>query len=708
MRRRHEAPYLGRATSMAPVLQQVLSVSMSRSTGEPIRVAVIGAGKMARLHLQALLRVRTPHAVVAVCDTQESAARELAGLAGATPYTSLADLLREASPHLVHVCTPAGAHFEPARAALDAGAHIFVEKPFVESEREARELLEVACKQGLLVCAGHQQVRDPAYVALMRRLPELGTVVQVDSRFAFHPVGLSPERAGPRALAAQLLDILPHPLSTLITTLERATADPAAIDVAAVVAEPTELHAVLRANDICGYLGVSLRARPVGSTLSVAGRGGTLTADFIRTSVTGAGNPGTSPLEKAANPMVEAWQMSAGALAGLTRRLITGGNNPGVAELIGDFYAAVARGDSSPLAPGHLRRLTAIYEELAANVRGAAERVAIQRPVLRAPSPAAPVAVLTGARGFFGKEIARALALHGFRVRGISRSPDADDPYVHEWRALDLSRAVPPEAFAGAAVVVHAAAEPVGGYPGHQRNTIDATRNLLHAMQAAGRRRLVYVSSLSVLRPPRTPWERQDERTPLAPPDARDLGAYAWGKTEAERLVAAEAPVRGIETRILRPAALVSHSHPEIPGLLGRRLFGRWHLGLGRPGLPFAVCEVRQAAGAVAWCAQHFDEAPPVVNLIDDAISTRGRLLEVFRAHGWRGRLVWIPVALFALLFTAARVAFGLATLRLPARLAVWTIFRPRRYDTSRAARLLDAAASGSPSPTLVAGDAPR
>src|SRR3989475_9357453 len=323
----------------------------------------------------------------------------------------------------------------------------------------------------------------------MRRLPELGTVVQVDSRFAFHPVGLSPERAGPRALAAQLLDILPHPLSTLITTLERATADPAAIDVAAVVAEPTELHAVLRANDIVGSVGVGLRARPVGSTPSVGGRGGTLTADFIRTSVTGAGNPGTSPLEKAANPMVEAWQMSAGALAGLARRLITGGNNPGVAELIGDFYAAVARGDSSPLAPGHLRRLTAIYEELAANVRGAAERVAIQRPVLRAPSPAAPVAVLTGARGFFGKEIARALALHGFRVRGISRSPDADDPYVHEWRALDLSRAVPPEAFAGAAVVVHAAAESVGGNRAPHQTRTTLHPNCFQAMQArvAGR-----------------------------------------------------------------------------------------------------------------------------------------------------------------------------------------------------------------------------
>jgi nucleoside-diphosphate-sugar epimerase len=301
----------------------------------------------------------------------------------------------------------------------------------------------------------------------------------------------------------------------------------------------------------------------------------------------------------------------------------------------------------------------------------------------------APVAVVTGARGFFGSEIARALALRGFRVRGVSRSSDPDNPYVHEWRTLDLSRGVPPDAFAGAVVVVHAAAESGRGYEGHQRNTIDATRHVLQAMEAAGCSRFVYVSSLSVLRPPRTPWERQDERTPLAPPDARKLGAYAWGKTAAERVVTAEAPSREIEARIVRPAALVDRSGPEIPGLLGRRLFGRWHLGLGRPGLPFAVCEVGPAAAVVAWCAARFDEAPSVVNLIDQAIPTRGRLLEVFRAHGWRGRMVWIPVGVFALLFTAARVAVGLATLHLPPRLAVWSIFRPRRYDASLAARLL-------------------
>src|SRR6185437_13732173 len=97
-----------------------------------------------------------------------------------------------------------------------------------------------------------------------------------------------------------------------------------------------------------------------------------------------------------------------------------------------------------------------------------------------------------------------------------------------------------------------------------------------------------------------------------------------------ERLVGAEASRLGIETRVLRPAALVDWTNPDMPGLVGRRLFGAWHLGFGRS-----------------------------------------------RAHGWRGRMVWLPIPLFAMLFTAVRVGLGLATLRFPAHLAVWSIFRP-------------------------------
>src|SRR3989441_10293605 len=146
------------------------------------------------------------------------------------------------------------------------------------------------------------------------------------------------------------------------------------------------------------------------------------------------------------------------------------------------------------------------------------------------------------------------------------------------------------------------------------------------------------------------------------------------------------------ETRVIRPAALVDWTNPEMPGLVGRRLFGSWHLGFGRPGLPFAVCEVGRAAAAVAWCAEQFAQAPAVVNLFDPTIPTRRRLLELFRSHGWRGRMVWLPIPVFALLVTTARFALRLARLRVRSRLAVWSSFPPRRYDPALSAKLLDAA----------------
>jgi len=80
------------------------------------------------------------------------------------------------------------------------------------------------------------------------------------------------------------------------------------------------------------------------------------------------------------------------------------------------------------------------------------------------------------------------------------------------------------------------------------------------------------------------------------------------------------------------------------------------------------------------------------VNLLDPTVPTRRCLLERFRAQGWRGRIVWLPIPVFALAVTAVRFALGLAQLRLPARLAVWSIFRPRRYDTALSARVLEAA----------------
>ena len=654
----------------------------------PLRIAFIGAGQMAGHHLNALRRVSTAFTVVGVHDVRGAAAQAFARRAATRAYATVADVLEQAKPDLAHICTPAGTHFEPARQALLAGAHVYVEKPFVETGEQAETLLELARVRGLLVCAGHQLVRDPAFGRLMRGAAELSPVALVDSSFTFRPPRLSPYRSAARALAEQLLDVLPHPLYSLVAALEAFAPAGAALEIENVTATPTDLHALLRAGEVTGRLTISLRARPIVSTLTVAGAHGSLTADFIRGIVVGAANEGTSPVEKILNPFVEAAQLVRRSATSLTARLIRGADYPGLAQLLGDFYAAAAARDHSPLSVEHLRRVTIVYERLARHVREVVSPVASSAS---ATVPAGPLAVLTGAAGFFGRAISRELARRGFRVRGIGRSERPDDPHVHEWVRADLAEEVPAGTLAGAAVVVHAAAETAGGFEAHERNSVGATRQLLRAMTAARVRRLVYVSSISVLRPPRTMWERQTEHTPLAD-HAERLGPYTWGKCAAEQLVVAAQQRQEIEARIIRPAALVDWENIELPGLVGRRLFGAWHLGLGRPGLPIAVCEVGRAGAAVAWCAEQFAAAPPVANLLDPTIRTRGQLLTRFRDHGWRGSILWVPISLLAAAFGAVRFVVGLGRRERTRPLAVWSVLRPRRFDATVTTALLAAA----------------
>lgn len=662
-----------------------------------LRIGFIGAGNMAGLHLTALKHVPTPHTVVGVYDARPAVAQAFARrTAGARVCATLSVLLDGTQPDLVHICTPAGMHFEPARQALLAGAHVYVEKPFVETIEEAQILFRLADERGLLICAGHQLVRDPAFTRMMQRAAHLRPISLVDSTFAFRPPRLDPATGAPRALAEQLLDIVPHPLYTLVAALEAFGSGSAHPEIVSATATPTVLHALLRKGETTGRLCVSLRARPVASTLTVSGARGSLTTDFVRAIVLGAGNEGTSPIEKILNPFLEALQLAWRSGVSLTRRLLRGAGYPGLVELFGDFYAAAARGEASPLSIDHLRRVTAVYEQLAATVRSVVAPEVPNRPDIQPVEPSGPVAVLTGASGFLGRAISRELARRGFRVRGVGRSEQPEDPHLHEWVRADLSEEITTGAFAGASVVVHAAAETAAGFEAHERNTVAATRHVLRAMAAARISRLVYVSSISVLRPPRSPWERQSEATPLAT-RAERLGPYTWGKCAAEELVTAAHERGEIEARIVRPAALIDWRHVDLPGLLGRRLFDRWHLGLGRPALPFAICEVGQAGAAVAWCVDRFAQAPPVVNLFDPTIRTRAQLLRRFRERGWRGRMIWVPISLLAGAMMTLRFVMGVARREWPRPLAVWSILRPRRYDPGVTAAVLDAAGRDAP-----------
>src|SRR5207245_9520386 len=105
------------------------------------------------------------------------------------------------------------------------------------------------------------------------------------------------------------------------------------------------------------------------------------------------------PLEKIVNPIREGWQLQWRTGASLLRRLVVGGGYPGLAELLSEFYSAVAAGNASPIAPAHLPRVAEFHEQLSSEPR----RVASARPSTAGGARqqmARPLAVVTGARGF--------------------------------------------------------------------------------------------------------------------------------------------------------------------------------------------------------------------------------------------------------------------------------------------------------------------
>jgi len=136
-----------------------------------LRIGVIGAGFWGRNHARVLSEI--PQAeLVAVCDIDRRRAEEAAGRYGAKPYTSSRDLYREESIDAVSICVWSTELFRESMEALNAGKHVFVEKPMASSSREAEMMLELARSKGLRLTVGFIERFNPAVTRLKRCIKE--------------------------------------------------------------------------------------------------------------------------------------------------------------------------------------------------------------------------------------------------------------------------------------------------------------------------------------------------------------------------------------------------------------------------------------------------------------------------------------------------------------------------------------------------------
>lgn len=141
---------------------------------KPIRVALVGCGKVAGIHAAALAELPQSQ-FVAACDLSPDRAGQFGARWGARPFTDLATMLREARPDAVIIGTPHPLHAEAAIRSAETGAHVLVEKPLAASLADCDRMLDAARKAGVTLGAISQR-RFYEPVQRMKRAIDAGKI----------------------------------------------------------------------------------------------------------------------------------------------------------------------------------------------------------------------------------------------------------------------------------------------------------------------------------------------------------------------------------------------------------------------------------------------------------------------------------------------------------------------------------------------------
>lgn len=196
------------------------------------RVGVAGCGVAAQAHLDRLLGLEGVR-VVGCADPDLAAAEALSarvpGASGEGHAPAFADhreLIRQTAPQALAIFTPHPTHYRPAMDALQAGCHVFIEKPLSTNVQEAVDIVGVARGRGLKVGVGHQFRLCTSFSEARRRIADgvigpvrLVTAVLAQPWLETHRGAENAWRFDPKLAGGGLLaDAGDHLLDTLLWT----------------------------------------------------------------------------------------------------------------------------------------------------------------------------------------------------------------------------------------------------------------------------------------------------------------------------------------------------------------------------------------------------------------------------------------------------------------------------------------------------------
>jgi predicted dehydrogenase len=143
-----------------------------------VKVGVVGCGYWGPNLIRNLRQAADCHLKL-ICDASEQRLRHMRRLHPEVAMTTQFDeVLNDGEIEAVVIATPVRFHYEMAKACLNAGKHVFVEKPMARTTAEGEELVALAERQGLVLMVGHTFLFSPA-VRRMKEIIDAGDIGKV-------------------------------------------------------------------------------------------------------------------------------------------------------------------------------------------------------------------------------------------------------------------------------------------------------------------------------------------------------------------------------------------------------------------------------------------------------------------------------------------------------------------------------------------------
>ena len=203
-----------------------------------LKVGVLGAGHLGKIHLR-LLNQSEKYELVGFFDPFEENANKVAAEFGYKKFDSIESLI--AAVDVVDIVTPTIQHFECAKMVIEAGKHIFIEKPIATTVSEAEEIVALANKYNVKGQVGHVERFNPAFTAV-KDMIDKPMFIETHRLAEFNPRGTD---------VPVVLDLMIHDIDAILSVVKSKVKTVNASSVAVISDSPDITNARLEFENGC-------------------------------------------------------------------------------------------------------------------------------------------------------------------------------------------------------------------------------------------------------------------------------------------------------------------------------------------------------------------------------------------------------------------------------------------------------------------------